>query len=83
METSWLRKNARAAHPDAMYELYVRTRDNIWLDKLYVLYRINLQNPSMIQYNTYCTRVLYRTTAKHYVRERDDRPEPEYNNRLP
>ena len=32
-----LLKKARAAHPDAMYELYVRTRDNSWLDKLFEL----------------------------------------------
>ena len=32
-----LLKKARAAHPDAMYELYVRTRDNTWLDKLFEL----------------------------------------------
>ena len=34
---SWLLKKARAAHLDAMYELYVRTRDNTWLDKLFQL----------------------------------------------
>ena len=34
---AWVLKNEGAADPEAMFELYRRTRDDIWLVKLYKL----------------------------------------------